>query len=69
MQVPQRGRQNRVTQTDKQTKNFQTMIKKSISYVAPEVEVVATVVEGGFSLSSISEGSASTQSFDGEEEW
>lgn len=45
------------------------MIKKSISYVTPEVEVVATVVEGGFSLSTIVEGSASTQSFDGEEDW
>lgn len=45
------------------------MTKKSMSYVAPEVEVVAAVVEGGFSLSIIGEGSASTQSFSGEENW
>ncbi len=42
------------------------MIKNTMSYVTPEVEVVATVVEGGFSLSMQG---ASTQSFDGEEDW
>ena len=45
------------------------MIKKSISYVAPEVEVVATVVEGGFSISGFGENGASTQSFSEEVEW